>query len=88
MIAERMGFDEDRIELVRLAGILHDVGKLGITDVILNKPEKLTSEEMGVIKAHPVLGRFILESIDALKRLRISSIITTSALTERGIPTG
>ncbi|MCD6308322.1 MAG: response regulator [Candidatus Latescibacteria bacterium] len=67
MIAERMGFDEDRLELIRIAGILHDVGKIGITDAILNKPGRLTDKEMGVIKAHPVLGRFILESIDALK---------------------
>ncbi len=50
-----------------MAGILHDIGKIGITDLILNKPEKLTDEEMGVIKAHPILGRFILESIHALK---------------------
>ncbi len=67
LVAERLGFDEDRIELVRMAGILHDVGKIGITDAILNKPGRLTDEEMGVIKAHPVLGRFIIESIDALK---------------------
>lgn len=66
-IAERMGFDENQVETVRISGILHDVGKIGITDVILNKPGRLTEEEMGVIKAHPMLGRFIVESIDALK---------------------
>ncbi len=67
MIAEKMEFDDERMEIMRMAGILHDVGKIGITDVILNKPGRLTDEEMGVIKAHPVLGRFILESIEALK---------------------
>ena len=67
MIAGRMDFNKERLELIRIVGILHDVGKIGITDLILNKPDKLTDEEMGVIKAHPVLGRFILESIHALK---------------------
>ena len=66
-IATRMGFDKDRLELVRVAGLLHDVGKIGISDTILNKPGKLTEDEMNVIKAHPILGRVILESIDALK---------------------
>ncbi len=69
MIAEKMDFDEERLEVIRVAGILHDVGKIGITDTILNKPGKLTDEEMNIIKAHPVLGRVILESIDALKHI-------------------
>ncbi len=66
-VAKEMGFDEDRMELVRVAGLLHDIGKIGISDAILNKPGKLTDEEMGVIKAHPILGRMIIESIEALR---------------------
>jgi HD-GYP domain-containing protein (c-di-GMP phosphodiesterase class II) len=67
IIAKKMGFSKERIELVRLAGFLHDIGKIGVSDTILNKPGKLTEEEMGVIKAHPILGRMIIESIEALK---------------------
>lgn len=66
-IAKKMGFGESRMELMRIAGMLHDVGKIGISDSILNKPGKLTDEEMGVIKAHPILGLIILESIQSLK---------------------
>jgi putative nucleotidyltransferase with HDIG domain len=66
-IAREMGFNEERLELIRVAGLLHDIGKIGISDNILNKPGKLTEEEMGVIKAHPILGRMIIESIEALK---------------------
>jgi putative nucleotidyltransferase with HDIG domain len=66
-IAARMGFDEKRLELIRVAGLLHDVGKIGVSDAVLNKPGKLTDEETSIIRAHPVLGRVILESIDALK---------------------
>lgn len=67
LIAKKLGFGDDRLELIRIAGLLHDVGKIGISDTILNKPEKLTDEEMSVIKSHPILGRIILESIDSLK---------------------
>lgn len=66
-IAREMGFNEKDTELIRVAGLLHDIGKIGISDNILNKPGKLTEEEMGVIKAHPILGRMIIESIEALK---------------------
>jgi len=66
-IAQKMGFSESRLELIRIAGTLHDVGKIGISDAVLNKPGKLTDEEMGVIKAHPILGLIILESIESLK---------------------
>lgn len=66
-VAKRMGFNEEQLELIRVAGLLHDIGKIGISDMILNKPGKLTEEEMGVIKAHPILGRMIIESIEALK---------------------
>jgi putative nucleotidyltransferase with HDIG domain len=66
-IVREMGFNEKDTELIRVAGLLHDIGKIGISDNILNKPGKLTEEEMGVIKAHPILGRMIIESIEALK---------------------
>lgn len=49
------------------AGIVHDVGKIGIPDSILNKPGKLTNEEFAVMKQHPVIGREILSEVDSLK---------------------
>ncbi|MCE5249099.1 response regulator [bacterium] len=66
-IAERMGFDEKQLDLIQISGLLHDIGKIGISDAILNKPDRLTDEEMGVIKAHPILGMTIIDSINALK---------------------
>ena len=66
-IAEQLGFDEERLETIRVAGLLHDVGKIGISDTILNKPGRLTEDEMEIIKGHPVLGKVILSSIKALK---------------------
>ena len=61
MMARELGLSERRTERVRLAGMLHDVGKVGVPDSILNKPAKLTDEEFDVVKRHPGLGAQILE---------------------------
>ena len=61
MMAEELGLSDASVERVRLAGMLHDVGKVGVPDVILQKPAKLTDEEFEIIKRHPELGAQILE---------------------------
>jgi putative nucleotidyltransferase with HDIG domain len=60
-MARELGLSEQHISRVRLAGLLHDIGKVGIPDSILNKPDRLTSEEFATIKAHPALSAQILE---------------------------
>jgi diguanylate cyclase (GGDEF)-like protein/putative nucleotidyltransferase with HDIG domain len=62
MMARELGFDEDRVDRLRLAGILHDIGKIGVPDSILCKPGPLTSEEMDQMKRHPELGARMLSS--------------------------
>jgi putative nucleotidyltransferase with HDIG domain len=62
-IARKMGKSEDEIELVRLTGLLHDVGKIGIPESILNKPGRLSDEEFVEIKKHPLYGEDILKNI-------------------------
>jgi HD-GYP domain-containing protein (c-di-GMP phosphodiesterase class II) len=52
--------------MIRIAAILHDIGKIGIPESILQKPGPLTPEEMAVIKTHPVMGYRILESVKDL----------------------
>jgi diguanylate cyclase (GGDEF)-like protein/putative nucleotidyltransferase with HDIG domain len=61
MMARELGFSEQRVSRVRLAGMLHDVGKVGVPDDILRKPGKLSEEEFEVIRRHPGLGAQILE---------------------------
>ncbi len=63
-IARAMHFSENRIEVVKVAALLHDVGKIGIADTILKKPSKLTNEERIDIEKHPAIGLHILEDID------------------------
>ena len=62
LIAAELGFTGDRLAKVRLAGLLHDVGKIGVPDAILNKPAALTDDEYEIMKQHAVLGFEIVES--------------------------
>lgn len=62
MMARELGLDEARVQRVRLAGILHDIGKIGVPDSILGKPGKLTTDEMDQMRRHPELGARILAS--------------------------
>jgi putative nucleotidyltransferase with HDIG domain len=69
MIAREIGLPPERVELIRKAGLLHDIGKLGIPEVILFKPGSLTKEEYQVIKKHSTLGAEIVEACHALHPL-------------------
>ncbi len=61
LMARELGLPEERVGRVRLAGLLHDVGKVGVPDAILRKAGSLTREERDVIARHPDLGAQILE---------------------------
>lgn len=60
MIAKRLGFSDEQCENLRKAALLHDIGKIGIPDSVLNKPARLTDEEYVVMKSHVVKGGEIL----------------------------
>jgi diguanylate cyclase (GGDEF)-like protein len=62
-IAHRLGLDREQIELTRLAGSLHDLGKLAIPEEILRKPGPLTDPERLVLQRHPEIGHRMLESL-------------------------
>ncbi len=66
-LAERLGLSPKRVENLRIAAILHDIGKIGIDESILNKPGRLTDEEFDKIKQHPAIGVKIIKDIDFLK---------------------
>jgi len=59
-IARNMAMSQDTIDRIELAGLLHDIGKIGISEEILNKPARLTVEEFRLVKAHPEIGERIL----------------------------
>jgi len=62
-LATELGISQDNIERIRLAGLLHDIGKIGIRESVLNKPGRLTDEEYNQIKPHPQIGVRILAPI-------------------------
>jgi putative nucleotidyltransferase with HDIG domain len=63
-IAEEMGLDKDRVEGLRMAGVVHDIGKIHVPAEILSNPGKLTGAEFDIIKTHSQAGYEILKGID------------------------
>jgi putative nucleotidyltransferase with HDIG domain len=69
LMAQQLGLAPERVELVRKAGLLHDIGKLGIPEAILFKPARLSAEEYTVVKQHPTLGAAIVSDCRSLHDL-------------------
>ena len=68
-LALEMGLPAEDAKTIRIAAQLHDIGKIGIPDAVLQKPGRLTPEEYGLIKLHPQIGRRILEKVGHFDRL-------------------
>ncbi|MEW6101711.1 MAG: HD domain-containing phosphohydrolase [Candidatus Omnitrophota bacterium] len=66
-IARKLNFSAEEMELLRYAAEVHDVGKIGIPDAVLNKPGKLDPTERAIIEEHPVKGANMLQPLDFLK---------------------
>lgn len=65
-IAEKLKMSEDKIESLKYAAVLHDVGKIGVSEIILTKEGKLLDSEWEAIRSHPVIGQTIIKSIKFL----------------------
>ncbi len=68
-IAKAMGKPKDFIERVKVAGLFHDIGKVGIPDSILQKPAPLSKEEYEKVKTHPAMGKSLLSSMTSLEEI-------------------
>jgi len=68
-IGMRMKLDQDEINQIRTAGLIHDIGKMGIDEKILNKPGALNAEEWKEIKRHPEIGYRILSSVNEFSEM-------------------
>jgi diguanylate cyclase (GGDEF)-like protein len=69
-LATRMGAEPELLRSIRVAGLLHDVGKIGIPDQILRKPGKLTDAEFGIVKQHVALGDMIVRDLPDIEIIR------------------
>lgn len=68
-IAHRFGYSKKQQDEIYMMGLLHDVGKIGVPDAVINKPNKLTEKEFELIKEHPVKGASILKNIKEMPKL-------------------
>ena len=73
-LARKIGFTAERLKILEQAGILHDIGKIGIDKAILHKPDKLTAEEYTIMQQHPAIGVQILSNIESM--LEVQEIVT------------
>ena len=87
-IANEAGFPEKECDQVYFAALLHDVGKIGVSNTIINKPGKLTDEEFAQIKLHPILGCQILSSIKESPYLSIGAHYHHERFDGKGYPDG
>jgi putative nucleotidyltransferase with HDIG domain len=69
-IGEEMGLSRDELLSLRFGAVLHDLGKIGVADAVLQKPGGLSDEEFELMKAHTTIGEKIIEEIDFLKDVR------------------
>jgi HD-GYP domain-containing protein (c-di-GMP phosphodiesterase class II) len=61
--AQSMGVQGEQLDEIRIGALLHDIGKIGISDTVLQKPGRLTAEEFALVRQHPSIGRRILEVV-------------------------
>ena len=70
-MADYLGLSENQKDIIRYAGVLHDIGKIVISSTITDKPDKLNDEEWARIKEHPLIGQRILDPIDYLEPVKV-----------------
>ena len=87
-IAEAAGLHQHECERVYLAGLLHDVGKIGVPDAILTKPGKLTDEEFTILKQHAQIGAHILDHVRQVDDLIPAVLHHHERMDGRGYPRG
>ena len=87
-MAEEMGLDENKKKIIERAGILHDIGKIGISDLIICKKEKLTDEEWIIIRRHPDKAEEILKPLKFLAEEREVMLSHHERYDGRGYPRG
>ena len=88
MLAEKMGYEGEKLEQLQYAAMLHDIGKIGVPREIINKPSKLTDDEYAIIKTHPAIGENILKEVSEIPDIAIGARWHHERFDGRGYPDG
>lgn len=70
LIGKKLGLSAEELQLLSMGALIHDIGKVGVPDYVLNKPGKLTDEEFELVKLHPAVGDRMIEGIPSLAPMR------------------
>ncbi|MBQ9452524.1 MAG: HD domain-containing protein [Desulfovibrio sp.] len=87
-IGRRAGYTDAQLSELYMISLLHDVGKIGVPDEIINKPARLTDEEYAIIKNHPVMGAHILQGIKEMPKLMTGARWHHERYDGKGYPDG
>jgi putative nucleotidyltransferase with HDIG domain len=87
-IGEEMGLPDEDLDRLRIAALLHDVGKIGVDDRVLKKPGALTDEEFAVMKQHPTKGANIMRPVAQMKDMIPGIELHHEHMNGRGYPYG
>ncbi len=74
LAARKLGMSDRDVQTMRLGAMLHDVGKIGVSDSVLNKVEKLSNEEWEAIKRHPIIGYNVLEPVGFITKQHLALV--------------
>lgn len=85
-MARELGWEEEKIKNLNYMAQLHDIGKIGVPDGLLNKPWPLSDEEFAVIKKHPVIGGEILKEVHAIPNLHLGALYHHERFDGKGYP--
>lgn len=87
-VAGELGLDQNSLADIEVAALLHDIGKIGIPDAILNKPSRLTTEEYDLMKKHPEYGWIVLRQIPGFERASLLILHHHESFDGKGYPGG
>ena len=87
-IAKCLGMDEEEQKNINYMALLHDIGKIGVPDVVLNKPFALTDEEFAIIKKHPSRGFDILKNFSTIPNMHYGALYHHERYDGKGYPVG
>jgi diguanylate cyclase (GGDEF)-like protein len=87
-IARRLGWSESELQNLRYVALLHDIGKIGVPDSVLNKPGRLNDTEFAVIKKHPLTGGEILKDIHMIEHVQEGALFHHERYDGSGYPFG